>query len=82
MCTWRVVSMCVAWSAYIKENATHLLCALYILNMCLHICEQRILIGFEPQLSYCLFTLHHYAFSLCIGLITITLRYLEHTIIS
>ena len=33
MCTWRVVSMCVAWSAYIKENTTHLLCVLYILDM-------------------------------------------------
>ena len=31
MCIWRVVSMCVTWSAYIKENITHLLCTLYII---------------------------------------------------
>ena len=48
MCTRRVVSVCVAWSAYIKEKTTHILCVLYILAMCLFINEQRILTGFEP----------------------------------
>ena len=43
MCTQRVVSICVAWSAYIKENTAHLLCALYVLEMCLFIYEQRTL---------------------------------------
>ena len=44
MCTWRVVGVCVAWSAFIKEKTTHILCVLYILAMCLFIYEQRILI--------------------------------------
>ena len=48
MCTVLVVSTCVAWSAYIKkENTAHLLCALYVLEMCLFIYEQRTLKGFE-----------------------------------
>ena len=61
MCTWHVVSMCVAWSAYITQNTTNLLCVLYILDMFLFIYEQRILIG------YCLFTSHspdHYHIAL------------------
>ena len=37
---WRV-----AWSAYITQNTTNLLCVLYILDMFLFIYEQRILIG-------------------------------------
>ena len=48
MCTRRVVGVRVAWSAYIKEKTTHILCVLYILAMCLFIYEQRILTGFEP----------------------------------
>ena len=48
MCTWRVVGVCVAWSAYIKEKTTHILCVLCILAMCLFIHEQRSLTGFEP----------------------------------
>ena len=45
MCTWRVVAMCEARGGYIKENATHLLCVLYILDMRVFIYELRILIG-------------------------------------
>mgnify|MGYP001803242316 CR=1 FL=1 len=44
MCAWRVVSMCVAWSAYIKENTTHLSCVLYILEMYFLFMNT----GFEP----------------------------------
>ena len=43
VCTSRVVCMRVAWSAYVKENTTHLMCVLYILDMhCLFM---------NPQLS-------------------------------
>ena len=48
MCTQRVVGVCVAWNAYIKEKTTHILCVLYILAMCSLIYKQRILTGFEP----------------------------------
>ena len=48
MCTRRVVGVCVSWNAYIKQKTTHILCVLYILAMCLFICEQRVLTGFEP----------------------------------
>ena len=33
LCTRRVVGVCVAWSAYIKEKTTHILCVLYILAL-------------------------------------------------
>ena len=46
MCTWRVVSMSAAWSAYIKEITTDLLCVLYSLDMCLFIYEKRVLTRF------------------------------------
>ena len=52
--------VCVAWSAYIKEKTTHILCVLYILAMCLIIYEQRILTGFEPTTFKLPF---HFAFS-------------------
>ena len=78
MCTRRVVGVCVFWSAYIKEKTTHILCVLYILVMWLFIYEQRILTGFEPTISYYLFTLHstgHYHIALIGTCIIISLQW-------
>ena len=48
MCTQRVVGVCVAWSAYIKEkNYTYFVCTLHISYVFVYY-EQRILTGFEP----------------------------------